>query len=283
MSSVVPLVSIIIPCYNHGQYITEALESVGQFKEKSLLEIIVINDGSTDDFTNNLLEKLSSSCTVIHQENKGLAATRNAGIKASKGKYILPLDADNKIEPGYISKALELMEQNGNIDIVYSNAFLFGDNKEEILWAGPFNLQRLMLGNYIDACACFRKEVWIKNNGYDENLTAILPGLEDWEFWMHAAFNGFGFEYINEPLFYYRVVKGSMLHQLKSKKAGNVEVVEYLIKKHDKFFGPQYIDRDIMRKVDAGLIALVGKIILKKYFPSTFEKMVRKGKLRRYI
>lgn len=283
MSSVVPLVSIIIPCYNHGQYINEALESVGQFNEKSLLEIIIINDGSTDSFTNALLEKLSSSYTVIKQENKGLAATRNAGIKVSKGKYILPLDADNKITPGYISRAIEIMEQNQDVDIVYSNAFLFGDTKDEVLLAGPFNLQRLMLGNYIDACACFRKEVWIKNNGYDENLTAILPGLEDWEFWMHAAFNGFGFEYINEPLFYYRVVKGSMLHQLKSKKAGNVEVIEYLIKKHDQCFGPQYIDRDIMRKADAGLIAFVGKIILKKYFPSTFEKMVRKGKLRRYI
>lgn len=281
--SYAPIVSVIIPCYNHGQYIVEAIESVEKLNDKSAFEIIIVNDGSTDDFTNNILKCLSSDYTVIQQENKGLAATRNAGISIAKGKYILPLDADNKIDPLYITKSIQEMDNNPEIDIVYSDAHLFGDTKNALLLAGPFNLQRLMLGNYIDACACFRKDVWIKNKGYDEALTAILPGLEDWEFWMHAAFNGFSFQYINEPLFYYRIVEGSMLHQLKKKKAGNVRIIEYLIQKHEPFFGPQYIDEDIMKKVDAGLFGFVGKIILKKYFPATFERLVHKGKLRRYI
>ena len=92
-----PLISIVIPCYNHGQYIDEAIISVEEYKNKDY-EIIIINDGSTDNFTNIRLEELKEGgYNVIVQKNQGLGKTRNNGIKIANGKYILPLDADNKI------------------------------------------------------------------------------------------------------------------------------------------------------------------------------------------
>jgi len=281
---VLPRISVVIPCYNHGKYIDEALQSVEQIADKTLYEIIIINDGSTDPFTNEHLAALSAKgYHVINQENKGLAATRNVGITAATGEYILPLDADNKITPDYIYKSISIMDRQADVAVVYSDARLFGETNEDIQVSGTFNLQRLMLGNFIDACAVFRKEVWVKNKGYDEQMTAIIPGLEDWEFWLHAAFNGFKFHYVPEPLFYYRVLSTSMLRHLQKKKAKNVEIIEYLIEKHPGFFGPQYIDEDLMKKFHTSPTGFIGKIFLKRFFPERFQKMVAQGKLRKYI
>jgi glycosyltransferase involved in cell wall biosynthesis len=106
-----PKVSIIIPCYNHGKYIMDAISSVEKIEDKNLYELIIINDGSTDEYTNTLLKELSDKgYYVIFQENKGLATSRNNAIAISKGEYILPLDADNKIRPEYIYKGINIYQ-----------------------------------------------------------------------------------------------------------------------------------------------------------------------------
>ena len=89
-------VSVIIPCYNQGQYIEEAVKSVLAQTYQNF-EIIIVNDGSTDEFTNKLLSDYDKQKTkVLHTDNQGLASARNNGIKVAKGKYILPLDADER-------------------------------------------------------------------------------------------------------------------------------------------------------------------------------------------
>ncbi len=96
-----PPVSIIIPCFNHGKFLLEAIKSVEKC-DKRLYELIIINDGSTDSFTANLIKSLlSQGYHVIEHENSGLSAARNTGIKAAHGRYILPLDADNRISPAW--------------------------------------------------------------------------------------------------------------------------------------------------------------------------------------
>jgi len=222
------LVSIIIPCYNHGQYIDEAIKSVEECQSDDY-EIIIINDGSTDDFTNNrLIELKNEGYQVIFQENQGLGRSRNNGIKLAKGKYILPLDADNKVTPEFISKAKEILDSDPSISIVYTNRQLFGDSND-LLKVGEFNLFRITEGNYIDACAIYRKTVWEKVGGYDENMP--LQGWEDWDFWLSAAKMEFRFFYIPELLFFYRVVENSMIQQLGSNPKIDV-LIEYLYKKH---------------------------------------------------
>ena len=113
-----PLISVIIPCYNQGQYLAESIGSAlaSDYQE---LEIIVVDDGSTDPETIALLDQLAYSKTrLIRQENRGLAAARNWGIAEAQGTYILPLDADDRIGPQYISQAVAALAADTELGIV---------------------------------------------------------------------------------------------------------------------------------------------------------------------
>src|ERR1039458_6397603 len=95
-------VSVVIPCFNHGEFLPEAVASVAHIGRDDV-ELIVVDDGSTDERTRKEMDALvAQGINVVRQENKGLAAARNAGILISKGEYILPLDADNRLRSGYI-------------------------------------------------------------------------------------------------------------------------------------------------------------------------------------
>ena len=106
-----PLVSIIIPCYNQVLFLEEAVDSVLNCTYPNF-EIIIVDDGSHDHSAKIALkihEKNPEKIHVIMQENAGPANARNVGIKAARGKYILPLDGDNKISEDYIQKAVEVL------------------------------------------------------------------------------------------------------------------------------------------------------------------------------
>lgn len=224
-----PKISIIIPCFNHGQYLLEALQSVERCNNKDLFEIIIINDGSTDGHTIQVLKDVESNkdYRVIHQPNQGLGAARNNAIRQARGEYILPLDSDNRLRPAYITKSITILDNNPSVAIVYGNAWRFGD--EELLWnIGPFDQQLLMVGNYIDACAVFRKKMWEDLGGYDDKMPVM--GVEDWDFWLRASFKGYMFHYIPEVLFDYRVMDNSMIRSLDKEKSKLV--CEYIFKKH---------------------------------------------------
>jgi glycosyltransferase involved in cell wall biosynthesis len=90
-----PTVSVIIPCFNHGEFLPEAVASVAAI-ERPDVELIVVDDGSTDERTCQEIDAIiAQGIKVVRQENKGVAAARNAGVLVAKGQYILPLDADN--------------------------------------------------------------------------------------------------------------------------------------------------------------------------------------------
>lgn len=274
-----PVVSIIIPCYNHGLYIDETIASIEQIDDKALYEVIIVNDGSTDAYTNERLTEIAKKYTVITQANAGLSAARNTGIAAATGKYILPVDSDNKIHASYLYKGIEVLDNDPSISIVYGNANLFGASTG-IKQTYPFNLQRLMISNYIDACAMYRKDVWKITGGYDVNMR---HGYEDWEFWLNAAFKGCGFKYIDDQLFDYRVLHTSMVHQLAKDKTKVNNIITYMSEKHSQYYGPQYIDQDILFKFSKNPLAFWVLLFLKKNFPRSFNKLVAKGKLRKYI
>lgn len=259
----------------------DAIESVEQIKDRSLYELIIVNDGSTDEYTNEKLKELQRlGYDVIFQENKGLATTRNVAIARSKGKYILPLDADNKIKPEYIYEAIDILDNNDKIAIVYSDAELFGE-ASGIKSQHTYNLQRLMLYNTIDACAVYRKEVWEELGGYDKNMP--YPGLEDWNMWLEASFKGYKFHYINKPLFYYRILSDSMIRNINGNKIRTDKIIDYLDQKHSSYFGQQYIDEFFMHKLDQSPSGFIAKIIIRKYFPSLYRSFVNKGRFRKFI
>jgi len=210
-----PKISIIIPCYNMGAYLQETIDSVSSYPNPNDYEIIIVNDGSTDIPTLELLKKLEQQgFFVLNQENQGLAKARNNGIKLAKGKYILPLDADNKIRHNYISESIKLLEQNENIDVIYGNKQHF-DEENKLVNVSDFDFTLLCTKNYIDACAVYRKSIWNKVSGYDENMPVM--GYEDWDFWLRIALQGARFYHINEVTFDYRVRGNSMINDTNKK------------------------------------------------------------------
>jgi len=274
-------VSIIIPCYNHGKYIQETLESIKHSQTNASYEVIIVNDGSTDAYTNEYLTNLKNEgYTVIFQENKGVCETRNVGIRNANGTYILPIDSDNKINPDYIAKMTAILDNQPEVSVVYCNSLLIGD-QSGVFTAGEFNLQRLMLDNFIDNCSMYRKKMWDQLNGYES--LRLVAGLEDWEFWLRAAFAGFKFYYINEALFEYRVLANSGIRTLNTNKAKKNQIVDYFRQKMTGYFGPEYVDEYIINGLRKSPIGFLGKLILKAYFPKRFKHLVEKGKLRKYI
>jgi len=194
-----PLITVVIPCYNHGLFISEAIASV----ERSTwinFEIIIVDDGSTDPYTKEVLAHLKNSgYKVKYQPNSGPGSARNLAIGIANGRYILTLDADDLIDYTYIEKAVFIMEKNEKIGMVYSYTQLFGDNN--FLWKmKDYDYARLLYENIIPNTAIFRKKVWEDVNHYDVNLA----GYEDWDFWIRVGSKGWLGYCINEPLIYYR-------------------------------------------------------------------------------
>jgi glycosyltransferase involved in cell wall biosynthesis len=206
-----PRLSVIIPCFNHGEYLPDAIRSVEEARREDV-ELIVVDDGSTDSLTCEVIERLkereSDRLTVIRQQNGGLAAARNAGFNAARSSYLLPLDADNRIRPDYIDYGIAILSARPEVGVVYGDAEYFGAKSGR--WKmGKFEVERLLEWNYIDACAVVRREVWEQNGGYDGAMPKM--GLEDWDMWLGAVSRGWKFAYVPEILFDYRVTPGSMI------------------------------------------------------------------------
>lgn len=209
-----PKVSVIIPCYNLGKYVGEAIDSVlsSSFTD---LEIIVVNDGSTDSYTNEVLRKLNKPKTrIIEIDNQGVSTARNVGIKASKGEYILPLDADDAIYPQYISKAVAVLDNNQDVGIVYAKGEFFGIKQG--VWNLPkFSLKQMLNSNCIPVCGMFRRKDFDKSKGYNPNM---VWGLEDWDFWLSLLEQGLQVSFIDEVLFKYRQLNVSRTTSFNNKK-----------------------------------------------------------------
>jgi glycosyltransferase involved in cell wall biosynthesis len=254
-----PQISIIIPCYNQGQYVLDAISSVEQYPDKSVYEIIIINDGSTDENSIAVLKSLEEKgYHVINQNNQGLSMARNSGIALSKGKYILLLDQDNKIRPAYIDKGIQILDSHPEVGIVYGNSLHFGD-VNKIYKTGVFNIKKLLYENYIDACIVMRKKVWEETGGYDKMVSAYC----DWDINLCAYELGWKFQYVNEILFEYRVRKDSMLRQL----TNSGELTNYIARKHGILYRTEFLKTlTIRRKLKSALIDLCKKIIGKPVY-----------------
>jgi hypothetical protein len=198
--------SVVIPCYDYGELLVEALASAERSAPERC-ELLIVNDGSTQPRTLEVLGVLrNAGYRVLDQPNAGLAAARNRGVRESRGRFILPLDADNRLLPGFPAASLRVLDAQPEVGVVYGDRLDFG------LRAGRFVVSELDLGallwtNYIDACAVYRREVWEGAGGYDPGASV----WEDWELWITAAEQGWRFHRLDQLAFEYRVRPGSML------------------------------------------------------------------------
>ena len=223
-----PKVSIIIPCYNQGKYVAEAINSALRQTFKDI-EIVCVNDGSTDnsvEIIKSFENKYKNFIFLNNEENRGVIYSRNFAIKNCNGTYILPLDADDIIEPTYVEKAVKILDNNQNIGIVYCKAKIFG-NYDKYWNLKPFNKSDILYENCIFCSALFRKSDFLKIGGYNNNMKY---GCEDYDLWLSFIEQGLEVFQINEILFSYRQYDETSRTtiSLKNKK----EIWNNLIKNH---------------------------------------------------
>jgi len=194
-----PLVSIIIPIYNYGVQFEKALQSVFNSTYKNI-EIVIVDDGSTNTYVKLKLDSIKDhpNVKIIHQENQGPSSARNNGIKNSNGDLILPLDADDMVQPDYIQLCVNILKNNKNISPVYCDTHHIGQT-QGIEVRPEWSLERLNKGPFIVNCSMFHREAFDKCDGYDVEL----KGWEDYDLWLRMGINGYVGKRIPKPLFIY--------------------------------------------------------------------------------
>lgn len=227
------LVTVVIPCFNQVQYLDQTVQSV-LASNYTQIEIIIVNDGSTDgslELAKNL-RKTHPGIQVLDQKNSGVATARNHGIALAKGEFILPLDGDDLISENYISEAVQVLNSNPEVKVVYCKAVKFNTEGRKPWNLKPFSRSQLAKDNIIFVAALFRKKDWEAVGGFSEDMKM---GREDWEFWIKMLKNGG--EVVQLPFvgFQYRLTPSS-----KRKKTGTNqkkrERIVYLNAKHSDFF-----------------------------------------------
>jgi len=209
------LISVVIPCYNSGQTILKTISSVKLQTWKNI-EIIIVDDGSDDLFTKNILKKMRG-VKLIHQTNSGLSSARNTGFKASKGSWVLPLDSDDWLERDAIELFMNALSKNNNCHYAISDIFLEG--QREGIFCIHYNYFEQLFSNRLHYCMLIRKSLWKKTGGYKEYLKL---GFEDWEFNINLGENNFFPIHVNRPLIHYRVSSKGMLLSQSVKSYGEI-------------------------------------------------------------
>jgi glycosyltransferase involved in cell wall biosynthesis len=205
----VPLVSVVMPCYKQARFLPEAVASVAA-QTFAGWELIIVNDGSPDDTSavarQLIKEYAGRRIRLLEKKNGGLAHARNAGIRAAAGAYILPLDADDKIEPAMLEKTVALLEENPGIAIAYTDVAHFGV-AEKTIQAAEFDFKKICVNNQLNYGSLFRREAWELAGGYNSNL---IWGYEDWDLWIGCGEQGLVARRIPGALLQYRVKDSSM-------------------------------------------------------------------------
>lgn len=272
-----PRVSIVIPCFNHGSYLPDSLLNLEP--TSTFYEVIIVDDGSTDPETIKTLGIYRDQhFNIINQENKGLAAARNTGISYAKGEFIMLLDADNMLELDYLKNAVKVFESDPSVDVVYSDAEYFGSKSGKWI-VGEFNLQRLMIANFIDACAMVRKSVFDQLGGYDTKMKEIKSGWEDWEMWLRIAFAGKRFRYFPQVGFRYRVSPNSMIVGIRNNYEVRNNLTDYLHKKYPAHLGQQYITEFVIKRFKPHPFHFLIKLSMISWFKTRYQKLLSRNKI----
>jgi glycosyltransferase involved in cell wall biosynthesis len=224
-------ITVVIPCFNDGYFLTGSLMSAVS-QTLPPIEIIVVNDGSTDPQTLKILRDLKKpGVTIIDQNNRGLAGARNTGMHNAKGRYVYFLDADDLIVPQCLEKLSGLLEKHESAIAAVSSIQLFGGPKHGMLWGQACNPYVIRIQNQWGAGIMLRNEAVRKYDlWYDESMRS---GYEDWELNIRLARTGEQILFCQDALYHYRIRKKSLLSTSRKR---HVEVVRYIQAKHSDLY-----------------------------------------------
>ncbi len=230
-----PYFSVIIPCYNLGDLLPKAINSVfAQTLEN--IEVIVVDDCSQKRETKKVLNRLEreQEVKVIRlKENSGVSVARNTGIESAKGRYILCLDADDYIESTYLEKAFNIFESDNSVGIVSCWLKTFGIFTQEWKPLDGIEIKRALINSPVHTASCFRKADWERGGIYDANLR----GKEDWDHWLRIMKIRPKVRVIPEFLFNYYVRAGS---KVETSNKNAIQLLSRIIENHRELYEKNY-------------------------------------------
>ena len=233
-----PRISVIVPCYNLGRYVAEAVDSAlaQTFQD---FEILVVDDGSTDPETRAIVAGFARPKTrVIRMPHRGLAAARNAGIAESRGDVLCALDADDRLEPAYFEKAIAVLDNDPSVTFVSAWLRTFGSESWD--WTPErCDLPTLLWEDTVLTAGLVRREAVVAAGGYDEAMP--VQGDEDWDLWLTLVERGHRGVILPEILFHYRRRAGSMATVCWHGE-GHVPLAKYRVAKHAGSYRERLVD-----------------------------------------
>jgi glycosyltransferase involved in cell wall biosynthesis len=209
------LVTVVIPAYNAGRFVGEAVASA-LAQTYPLIEVVVVDDGSTDD-TAEVLKRFGEAIQVVRQDNRGLAAARNRAIAEASGEFVALLDADDRWDPSKVARQVERLRLDDRAILVHTGVSYMGPDGSPALWRQRFD----PFTTYVGRCTV----ALLRHNGITASSVLLrrsaLPavafrdgcfGCEDWDLWLRLA--GVGeFECLQDPLTHYRLHVGMSNNQ----------------------------------------------------------------------
>jgi glycosyltransferase involved in cell wall biosynthesis len=237
-------VTIVIPCYDLGEFLADAVESARE-QTVSAREIVVVDDGSTDAATLALFDRFEQEGVTVLRcgENRGAPAARNLGIAHARTEYVLCLDADDVLLPGFLSRTVPVLEQRPEVGIVTTWVELFGDAAG--IWeTTDYEPTTLLWQNCLASASLFRKSCWREVGGY-----ADLAAGQDWDFWLSIVERGWKWTVVEEPLYSYRVRPDSI-----TASADRAAILRGLHERHQDTYRKNWSDAVV--EMDAELARL---------------------------
>jgi glycosyltransferase involved in cell wall biosynthesis len=204
-SPVGPRVAVVVPCFNDGATVRETVRSVRAQDEPQ--ELVVVDDGSTDGDTLRAFDELErDGVRVVHKPNGGLASARMAGVRETQARFVLPLDADDRLAPGALTALADWLERNPEMALAWGDYRVFGDLSYVQRTARRLDPWQLSYQNDVPVVVMLRREALLAAGGWRP-----ADGYEDWDLWMGLAERGFAGARVPIVAFEYRLHGRRML------------------------------------------------------------------------
>ncbi|NIR48841.1 glycosyltransferase [candidate division KSB1 bacterium] len=227
-----PEVTIIVPYYNHARYFEQCLSSI-KAQTYPNFSVILVDDCSHELLKPAISQNDQPNIRIIrHKINRGPAAARNTGIRASATEIFVCVDADDMIEPTFLERLVSVIWQDDTIDCVFGDVRLFGSDDRIVTYKIP-TIEDILRSQAIPgAGTMMRKRLWERLGGYDE-ADPLRRGREDWEYYIRAFSSGCRAARVAEPLYRYRILNKSLNFTCRLHDA---EVAQYIYNKHRELF-----------------------------------------------
>jgi glycosyltransferase involved in cell wall biosynthesis len=248
-----PRIAVVVPCYNHGAYLPDALASVAAQTFRDF-EVVVVDDGSDDPETRRVLDSLETQrMRVVRTAHRGLPAARNAGARETSAPLLCMVDADDRLAPEWLAKGVARLDADPGLSFVSHWLRAFGDEHWE--WRPErCDFPALLARNTVNGAALVTRAAFRDAGGFDESFTT---GCEDWDFWITLVERGHRGDIIPEVLFHYRRRPDSMSRVMVESGAQR-QALRAMIAKHERTYREHLAAVVAAKEREAG--ALSGEI-----------------------